>query len=67
MGDQFGFAPLDRALKTELLDAHGQTFVSESIIPGLGNRDNASQIITYDISHYLNIPFDCVILVNPYV
>jgi hypothetical protein len=30
MGDQFGFAPLDRALKAELLDAHRQTFVSKS-------------------------------------
>ena len=66
MGDQFGWTALDRALKTEL-DAHRQTFVSKSIIPGLGNSDNPSQIITYDISHYLNIPFDCVILVNPYV
>jgi len=31
MGDQFSFAPLDRALKAEMLDTHGQTFVSKSI------------------------------------
>ena len=43
MGDQFGWTALDRALKTELLDTHGQTFVSESIIPGFDNSDNASQ------------------------
>jgi hypothetical protein len=42
MGDQFGFAPLDRALKAELFDTRRQAFVSKSIIPSFGNSDNAS-------------------------
>ena len=58
MGDQFGWTALDRALKTEL-DAHRQTFVSKSIIPGLGNSDNPSQFRAISLPGIGLVGHDC--------